>query len=344
MSRMFLGMAVAGLLLLGGCRKDLCYNHAEHALTSRMEVLAEWELEWERMMEGERDWEAAWKAWEDGWFGMEYDDLRPEAGGGLRVCVYTGDDRESEVNLDSTGGTVHVSPGEHNVLLYNNDTEYITFHETDSWATATASTRTRTRTRAGGTVLEGKTPPDNLFGAYVEGFVAERSDTAKVLPVVMQPLTHTYAIFMRFRGGTEHIRLARGALSGMAVSVFLQDGRVSEEDGTLLFDEECVVEEGHGVWALVRSFGVAGTANGYYGTKSGVRHVLELEVVLGNGKTKLFEADVTEQVSGQTRGGVVYVDEGWEVTDEEAAGGNGGGFDVDIDGWGDYVDVILPLD
>ena len=40
MSRKFLGMAVAGLLLLGGCRKDLCYNHAEHALTSRMEVLA----------------------------------------------------------------------------------------------------------------------------------------------------------------------------------------------------------------------------------------------------------------------------------------------------------------
>ena len=51
-------------------------------------------------------------------------------------------------------------------------------------------------------------------------------------------------------------------------------------------------------------------------------------------------ADVTEQLAGQPRGGVIFVDEGWEI--EAPAGG--GGFDVEIDGWEDFIDVPLPLD
>ena len=333
---------------LTGCRKELCYNHAEHALTSRALVDAEWELEWHQVHGDGIDWEEAWAGefgdWFVGQFGLEYDSLRPEAGGGLRVQVYKGGVRENELNIDSTGGMVYMSPGEHDILLYNNDTEYITFHETDSWATAMASTRTRTRTRSGGDVLEGKTPPDQLFAAYVEGHVAERADTAAYLPVTLQPLVHTYVIVMDVEGA-EHIALARGSLSGMAIGVYLQDGRASEEDGTILFEEECEQVEDFGVLAVVRSFGVAGALNEGYGTKAPGTHVLELEVTLKNGEKKLFEADVTGQLEGQPRGGVIVAgrEEGWKITDEEAAG-NGGSFDVELDSWGDFQDVILPLD
>ena len=34
---------------LAGCRKDLCYNHDEHALTVKTDIAADWEREWERV-------------------------------------------------------------------------------------------------------------------------------------------------------------------------------------------------------------------------------------------------------------------------------------------------------
>lgn len=36
------------LLTATGCRKDLCYNHDEHAIAVKTEVMADWEQVWER--------------------------------------------------------------------------------------------------------------------------------------------------------------------------------------------------------------------------------------------------------------------------------------------------------
>ena len=51
---------------------------------------------------------------------------------------------------------------------------------------------------------------------------------------------------------------------------------------------------------------------------------------------------MTEQVEAQPRGGVIVVS-GIVVSDEDGTEG-GGAFDVDVEGWGDYVDIPLPLD
>ena len=69
-------------------------------------------------------------------------------------------------------------------------------------------------------------------------------------------------------------------------------------------------------------------------------YALSLEVMLTNGSTKTFELDVTDQLADQPRGGVITV-QGLEITDEE--GGVGGGFDVDVGGWEDYIDIPVPL-
>ena len=50
---------------------------------------------------------------------------------------------------------------------------------------------------------------------------------------------------------------------------------------------------------------------------------------------------MTDQVNAQPRGGVITVD-GIEVDDEDGMAGSGG-FDVTVDGWGDYMDIPLPL-
>lgn len=61
-----------------------------------------------------------------------------------------------------------------------------------------------------------------------------------------------------------------------------------------------------------------------------------------NGKYKTFEPfDITDQMMAQPRGGVIIVS-GLEITDEEGKEGSGG-FDPDVDGWGDFIDIPLPI-
>ena len=68
----------------------------------------------------------------------------------------------------------------------------------------------------------------------------------------------------------------------------------------------------------------------------------EDQEIMVNGKFKTFEFDVTDQVKGQPRGGVIVVS-GLSISDDEGLEG-GGSFDVDVDGWGEWVDIPLPLD
>jgi hypothetical protein len=68
---------------------------------------------------------------------------------------------------------------------------------------------------------------------------------------------------------------------------------------------------------------------------------LNLYVKLRNGKDSTFEWDVTDQVKAQPHGGVIIVK---DIVIPEAQGMSGsGGFDVDVDDWGEYEDVPLPL-
>jgi hypothetical protein len=104
------------------------------------------------------------------------------------------------------------------------------------------------------------------------------------------------------------------------------------------------------VVAQVKSFGIPD-----YEPESGVNveHVLSrdsedfrsygltLEVRLKNGNLKTFNFDVTDQVAVQPNGGVIIVG-GLEITDEEGKAG-GSMFSVEVDGWGEYNDVVLPF-
>lgn len=127
------------VLLMTGCRKDLCYNHDEHGTDIRADVKATWECEWERS--DDFDWEIHWPDCSCG-----YDELRPEVANGIRAVIYdTEGTAYTERNLKSEGGILPMTEGMHSILFYNNDTEYIVFEDLPSSATATATTRTRTR-------------------------------------------------------------------------------------------------------------------------------------------------------------------------------------------------------
>lgn len=322
------------MLVLAGCRKELCYNHDEHAMTVKLHAIAEWEQEWERMYE--IDWKNIWKQeWNP-----SYDDLRPEPADGIRAIVYCDDGDYDNANLQSNGGRLPVHEGKHSVLLYNNDTEYIVFDDLSISALATATTRTVSR--ASLPVMHSDEPtvnqPDQLYGCYIEEYIGEKTLEPIELNVMMRPLTYTYYIRYNFSNGLKYVALARGALAGMSEDVYLYDGHTDSETATILFD--CELKD-FGAEAKVRSFGVPNYPGDHYTRADGTPayYTLNLEVMLNNGKLKEFMFDVTDQINAQPRGGVITVRD-IAISDEEGLEGSGG-FQPDINDWGEWQDIPL---
>ncbi|MDE6300032.1 MAG: DUF5119 domain-containing protein, partial [Muribaculaceae bacterium] len=154
-------------------------------------------------------------------------------------------------------------------------------------------------------------------------------------------LVYTYVVRYEFEYGLEHVALARGAIGGMAESVYLLDGRTSDESTIIIYD--CDLKD-YGCEARVRSFGVPSFPDEYYG-RAGVsdpsrRYTLNLEVRLNNGKYVEYNLDITDQIAHQPRGGVIKVS-GLRVEDKDSS--TPAGFNVVVDDWGDRVDIDLPV-
>lgn len=274
------------LLLLSGCRKDLCYTHDEHGWAVKVNVVADWEQEWERMHE--TDWEQNWM--ED--FSCSYDELRPDVADGIRVLVYPDQgDRYNEYNLEAEGGRLSMAEGMNSLLFYNNDTEYIVFSDLDASAAASATTRTRTRATFTSTPAHADertiNEPDMLYGTYVDEYEAQKTVEPVDLPLTMRPLVYTYLVRYEFSHGLEYVALARGALAGMAENVYLQDGHTDEAAATVLYD--CTLQS-YGAEAQVQTFGVPNYPGEGYGRAAQV-YTLNLEVRLNNGKILDYEND-----------------------------------------------------
>lgn len=329
-----LSIILFAALAFCGCRKDLCYNHDEHALTVKIKAVTTWETEWERKYDF--DWKNNWNsAW-----GLTYDDLRPVAAEGIRAIAYGDDGYYNEANLPTEGGLLPVRVGENSVLMYNNDTEYILFDELSASALATATTRGVSRASLPELHSNERTrnQPDQLYGSYIESIVGERTLEPIEKNVVMRPLSYTYYIHYEFTSGLKYVALARGALAGMAEKVYLNDGHTGGETATVVFD--CVLND-YGAEARMKSFGVPNYPGDHYTRADGnpAYYTLNLEVMLKNGIMKSFNFDVTEQVNAQPRGGVITVS-GVEISDEDGLEGSGG-FVPEVDDWGPWEDVPL---
>ena len=339
MKKLILISAILALVLPSCQHKDLCYIHREHAHKYHVNVAADYRHEWEEN-HGHRDWEATWPM---GYIG--YESLRPAKPTGLRVINYNSKGESNLHNIGADGGIVNLYEGVNDILIYNNDTEYILFSRSDYDASTRATTRTRTRASYTGNPFnsdaekeETMTPPDMLYGRYVEGFYAEKVLDPLDLEVTLHPLVFTYKIRYEFDSGTEYVAIARGALSGMARSVLMNTGETSAEAGTLLYD--CEIKD-YGVGAVVNSFGIPDFPNQDYVTKVPGKHSLNLEIMLKNGSTIILDFDVTDQVIAQPHGGVIVVSD-IVIKPEDGTQGSGA-FDVTVNDWGEYEDIYLPL-
>lgn len=321
------------------CRDELCYHHYPS-----LDVSLSWEHEWERDygMNHPVNWDASLH-------GFGYDALRPGMPEWVNLIHFAADGTRNENYLSNAGDNVMVDYGDgQSLLLYNGDTEYIIFSDIASPPDARASATSRTRTSLTAVTERHPTarttnPPDVLYSAYISDISDIKMHEIRPLSVKMQPLVFTYVVRYEFEYGLQHVRQARGALGGMAESVYLLDGRTSEETTIIIYD--CELKD-YGCEAHVRSFGVPGFPDEYYGRAEAAPttrpYTLNLEVLLQNGKTLEFNFDIAEQLAKQPKGGVIRVD-GIRIEDEQnVATGSESGFDVDLSGWGN-VEVDLPV-
>lgn len=338
---LFTCFTVCVLMAGQSCRKELCYNHWEHSSSVKADITADYIREWE--IDNLSEWE---RNWDEELFDSKYEDHIPELPGGLRILVYRNGGYEIR-NIAPEGELVQLYEGDHSLLFYNNDTEYLLFDNLGTSASAMATTRTRTRFSLDGTdsktPTRGYNPPDMLYGCYVPSYWGERKYEPDPMPISLRPLVYTYLIVAEFDTGIEYVKKARGELDGVATGVYLQSGTTSEEAGAILFDTDVCRMTDYGIVAPVQSFGIPGYPyEDYASTKADGTFTLTLEVELLNGNTKKYDpVDVTAILEAHPRGGVIRVS-GFEVTDEEGTAG-GSGFEVDVDGWGDYEDIPLPI-
>ena len=329
-------------MLLPACqRTELCYDHYPRAAVS-----FQWEQEWER--DYGMGHPAAWNA---GYFGFDYNELRPSIPEWINLVKYRDNLPDGEHYLKPEGGdVVLMEEGERSFLFYNGDTEYIVLSDIASLNDARASASPRSRTSIG-YILErhpdtrSANPPDLLYSAFVRSVPHINVHETKPLVVKMQPLVFTYVVRYEFEYGMQHVKLARGALAGMAESVYLRDGRTSDESVIVLYDCEM---KPYGCEARVRSFGVPGFPDEYYGRFSSETtperpYTINLEVMLTNGKTLEFNFDVADPLKTQPRGGLITVNCIRIEDDENGPAMSTGGFDVDMSGWGPVVDIELPV-
>ncbi len=335
----YLSVIALVLTVLTSCEhKDLCVDHREHAHRYHINVIADYRYDWEECCGG-TDWEYRWP---DHY--IPYDSLRPGKPGGIRVVNYNENGDYNLHNISADGGVVTLYEGVNDLLFYNNDTEYIIFSRTGNDASTRATTRTRTRGTYTPNVYAHKgeqtvSPPDMLYANYVEDYEVHKVITPAPFEITLQPLVFTYKIRYEFAEGLEYVAQARGALTGMAQSVELNTGDTSEESATILFDEAEVTD--WGVRAIVNSFGTPAFPHPNYPTRTDAKHGLTLEVLLRNNNSYVFEFDVTDQVQMQPHGGVIVVKD--IVIDKDKGHAGSGGFDVEVDDWGEYEDVPLPL-
>lgn len=314
------------------CRKDLCYNHNEHAWSCKLSINPDWILDWEKPLS--ENWRSQWPI---DWI-HSYSSLRPSVPKGMEIIIYQNGNLLAERHTSSGKSLISVPEGLSSLLFLNDDTEFILLEGLDKIETASATTRSLSRSTYNKGHENEKTVniPDDLFVAITEDYLAIPADTVKELLISVEPAVYKYYIRYEFKEGEEYVVLARGALSGMAESVYLSNRTTGTSAATVLFDCQ---KTSFGAEAILKSFGTPSYTSADEHDQA--TYNLNLEVMMPNGKIKSFDFDVSDQVRRQPKGGVIIV-EGISISKEEANDGNAG-FDPEVDGWGDFIDVPLPL-
>ena len=241
--------------------RELCYDHDSHAYKYQVNIVADYEQEWQYPLLPAKDWRENWPDT----FNVRYSDLLPILPSGLRVMIYDSL-RYDRQNIGRNGGLVYLTELEKSFIICNNNTETIIFNDerkkdTASVTTTVPSVTTRSISRSsydGNQYsslkdIDTRTEPDVLFVNYISSYQPISSIKPLDLPVLLKPVVYTYYIRYEFEYGIEHVNQARGALAGMSGTVNLHTQEPGDELVTVMFNAKI---NSFGVDADVKSFGL----------------------------------------------------------------------------------------
>lgn len=288
-----------------------------------------------------------------------------EAGNGATAVFYPQDGGSPKIVLmgDRTYEKVRLRTGRYDVLVFNRsftDFGSLSFRG-DRYRELEAYTRhvetrmdpeTRTTTRVivsspeklAADVLEDFEVSEEILGNYspsTHGRSASSGMTAGNFMLTFSPRCLTREVKVQVNViGLNNIRQASGILTGVAESVNLSTGKVSEETVSQQFSLDEI--------AFTDGSPFNGTLTGYFNTfgfETEVLRQLHLQALLVDGKTVVDETfDITAHEQEEDGQLVLYI----EVTappipDVKPEGGSEGGFDADVEDWGDEEESELPL-
>lgn len=336
------------LLLLSGCeRNDLCYDHPHENLHVK--------VVWDSLPP----------------------DLRLQLPEGVRISMYPArllnkDGSEFGTGLpsgsdytyyrDTYGGDIAVQDGTYDFLLFNSDTEMIQLRGMDGIRTAQAFLEARTRapytTKAvsntriyysGESAANAVTrseiliaEPDRFFATYSSLETVKTYGRTVFDTIYAYPRSRVMAVTLTVKvQGLKGASSCRASLSGVSRGIFLATGECTDETGTAIFDMEKTDDS-----FLSRRIHVFGIVQSPPDTpeETRVQHLVQLEFVMRDGTVADYEFEVSPQIDFDALEPEIVIPlviENIVLPEVDVPDDPNGGFDADIDGWGEEVEIIM---
>lgn len=252
---------------------------------------------------------------------------------GARAIFYpTGGGTPLVYNISASGEKVSVPEGTYNVVLFNNDTEYVKLYETNTESTLEA--RTTTVVKSG----EMKSfpsqnivnMPDEFYSYKIDNFQVTSGSTPDVLKATPAARVKTFKVkvVVGGTGGMSCVSSATGYISTVYGSYFPGTETYPTTGSAIYFsfdNKQSTYMEG-----TVRTFGV--------NTSGGNTQMFKIVLTLTDGSTATYECDISSQLSVDLSSGEVVV---LIPTTINVSAGNPSGFTVTVNSWGDSSDVDI---
>lgn len=235
------------------------------------------------------------------------------------------------------GGEIKIPTGSYSMLLFNDDTSTIIEENDNSFDEMSLST-------SKGPLFDGCDDPaqypkpvasqnqialrnpDEVWGFSIDNVEVELADGVQTVHTTPFPLTATYHVLIRHVSNLDGVVRLSGAVSGMAESVNLR--RRIRSDAAVIMPCGFTKTADNQLKGKFHTFGRSADDK--------IANYLYIFVQLTDGKRYVYDFNVTNIVASAPDPMDV-----WIIIDRldlpESGGGEGGGFNVNVDGWNHVI-------
>jgi hypothetical protein len=309
------------MCFLSSCEK----NEEETTQEALIDVRLEYDLSWHENYDLYDNSNTVTLDWMNEWpvFVEEASEqLGPEIPEEVKVYVHEDGKLISKSTISGAGGTINASVTNVNnssIFICNESADGFLFEnqdDLDNTMVTTAQVNEQATSTKGFVDDEEETDlreePAVLFRSYVDDVQTYTpNDEQTTIKVTMVPIVYTYIIAFGLEDGTANVASAKGAISGLARAAYVKSGETTSDKATFYFD--CEVTE-NGINGKVNSFGIpeyvpdSGVLDEHdHIITNGREYGINLTLTMKDGSVKVYDFDVTDQVTVQPNGGMITI-------------------------------------